>query len=291
MAEAPRRGHGETAQARGAHRAHPRAPANYLLRQRPTLPGSYPPSTISAGGGHVRVRDGNGWIPSAMATGTLSVLAAVTQPQRMLGSPPGRPGTTETAADRSTLPALSAGSLRPSAASRARRATRQVQRGWPQPPAARKIGSTRDRYARRPSAADTHLRTQGAASVGGMDHAVAQRLHVSRAQRACAPPSLPRATRGGGQGLDRFVPVRWSALPRLHSGPIYLVVYQGSYLFREGDLILGRASRLDAFSAYPVPTPLPSDALGRTTGTREVGPPRSSRTRGGAPQVSYARDG
>ena len=59
----------------------------------------------------------------------------------------------------------------------------------------------------------------------------------------------------------------------------------------EGDLILGWASRLDAFSAYPVPTPLPSVALGRTAGTREVGPPRSSRTRGGSPQVSNARDG
>jgi len=80
-------------------------------------------------------------------------------------------------------------------------------------------------------------------------------------------------------------------LPRVHSGPINLVFYQGSYLRRGGDLILRRASRLDAFSAYPVPTPLPSDALGRTAGTREVGPPRSSRTRGGASQVSNARDG
>jgi len=81
-------------------------------------------------------------------------------------------------------------------------------------------------------------------------------------------------------------------LPRFHSGPIYLVVYQGSYLFlRAGDLVSGWASRLDAFSAYPRPTPLPSAALGRTAGTREVGPLRSSRTRSGPPQVSSARDG
>jgi hypothetical protein len=39
-----------------------------VLRQRPTLPGINP-STISAGGLNGRVRDGNGWSPSAIATG------------------------------------------------------------------------------------------------------------------------------------------------------------------------------------------------------------------------------
>jgi hypothetical protein len=34
-----------------------------------------------------------------------------------------------------------------------------------------------------------------------------------------------------------------------------------------GDLILGRASHLDAFSAYPNQTWLPSNAPGGTTGT------------------------
>lgn len=42
-----------------------------VFRRRPTLPGSCPPSTIGAGGGHDRVRDGNGCGTSAMATGTL----------------------------------------------------------------------------------------------------------------------------------------------------------------------------------------------------------------------------
>ena len=56
----------------------------------------------------------------------------------------------------------------------------------------------------------------------------------------------------------------------------------------KGNLVLEGASRLDAFSAYPVPTWLPGDALDRTAGTPEVGPPQSSRTRGDAPQVSYA---
>jgi len=53
-----------------------------------------------------------------------------------------------------------------------------------------------------------------------------------------------------------------------------------------GDLILGRASRLDAFSGYPFPTWLPCDAPGGTTGPPAVGPLRSSRTGSGSPQVS-----
>ena len=57
---------------------------------------------------------------------------------------------------------------------------------------------------------------------------------------------------------------------------------------RTGNLVLKRASRLDAFSAYPFPTWLPDDAPSGTAGTPEVGPPQSSRTRGDSPQVSYA---
>ena len=55
-----------------------------------------------------------------------------------------------------------------------------------------------------------------------------------------------------------------------------------------GNLVSEGASRLDAFSAYPVPTWLPGDAPSGTAGTPEVGPPQSSRTRGDAPQVSHA---
>ena len=41
----------------------------------------------------------------------------------------------------------------------------------------------------------------------------------------------------------------------LHSRPIYLVICEGSYQpSAVGDLILGLASRLDAFSAYPLRT-------------------------------------
>ena len=43
--------------------------------------------------------------------------------------------------------------------------------------------------------------------------------------------------------------------PRLHIEPINLVVYKGSYLLKAmGYLILGTASRLDAFSVYPIRT-------------------------------------
>ena len=41
----------------------------YIIRRRPTLPHRCQCSTIGAGGLNFRVRDGNGWIPSATATG------------------------------------------------------------------------------------------------------------------------------------------------------------------------------------------------------------------------------
>ncbi|RJQ56598.1 MAG: hypothetical protein C4521_00240 [Actinobacteria bacterium] len=48
---------------------------------------------------------------------------------------------------------------------------------------------------------------------------------------------------------------RLNTLLCLHLQPINLVVYEGSYsVDRMGDLILGRASRLDAFSGYPFRT-------------------------------------
>ena len=52
------------------------------------------------------------------------------------------------------------------------------------------------------------------------------------------------------------------ALRHFHLCPIYLVVFKGSYFFRMGYLILRGASRLDAFSVYPVPAWLLCHALG-----------------------------
>lgn len=63
-----------------------------------------------------------------------------------------------------------------------------------------------------------------------------------------------------------------------------------SYSRRMRDLILGVASRLDAFSVYPVHTWLPCYAVGTTTGAPEVRPSRSSRTKDSSLQISYARN-
>ena len=57
------------------------------------------------------------------------------------------------------------------------------------------------------------------------------------------------------------------------------------------ELISKLASHLDAFSGYPSRTWLPSYALGSTTGSPSVRPPRSSRTRGRSPQFPYAHSG
>jgi hypothetical protein len=85
---------------------------------------------------------------------------------------------------------------------------------------------------------------------------------------------------------------RLNTSPCLHLRPINLVVCQGPYPVNPvGDLILRQASRLDAFSAYPFRRSPTSRALGRTTGTRELRPSRSSRTRDSSPQVSSAHSG
>ena len=66
---------------------------------------------------------------------------------------------------------------------------------------------------------------------------------------------------------------------------------QGVLLPKEGYLILRGASRLDAFSVYPFPTWLPGREPGGPTGTPEVSPSRSSRTKDSSSQISYAHAG
>ena len=63
-----------------------------------------------------------------------------------------------------------------------------------------------------------------------------------------------------------------------------------SFWALQGDLILGRASRLYAFSGYHNRTSLPSDAIGRTAGSQEVRPSRSSRTKDRPSQISCAHN-
>src|SRR5579864_19766 len=87
---------------------------------------------------------------------------------------------------------------------------------------------------------------------------------------------------------------RLKRLPVVHLRPIYPVIYGGSFVPHEeapGGIILGSASRLDAFSASPFWTWLSGGGLGRPTGTPAVQPLRSSRTGSDSPQPSNARDG
>ena len=73
--------------------------------------------------------------------------------------------------------------------------------------------------------------------------------------------------------------------------PIHLVVFEGSYSFRLGIPILRGASRLDAFSVYPLRAWLPCHGIGMPTGTPAARPSRSSRTRDSSSQNSCARAG
>ena len=68
------------------------------------------------------------------------------------------------------------------------------------------------------------------------------------ADRTWASISLPSSPRSISTGA-------LSTLLCLHARPIDLVVYQGSYSLKGmGELISRWASRLDAFSGYPVQT-------------------------------------
>ena len=71
----------------------------------------------------------------------------------------------------------------------------------------------------------------------GLAHAQSARVLYGQASRAISTGQL-------------------HALPRVHTPPINVVVFNGpsGTLKVQGDLILGRASRLDAFSGYPFRT-------------------------------------
>ena len=109
----------------------------------------------------------------------------------------------------------------------------------------------------------------------------------------------PRPCERSIASTGRFVPSprpistgQLNTLLCVHFRPINVVVYHGPYqVVPVGNLILERASHLDAFSAYLFRRSPTSRALGRTTGTRELRPSRSSRTRDSLPQVSYGCTG
>ena len=88
---------------------------------------------------------------------------------------------------------------------------------------------------------------------------------------------------GSNQAYRAISTSQLNTLQRLHLWPIDEVVYLGS----QGYLVLKGASRLDAFSGYPVRSSLLCTAAGATTDPPVDRSPRSSRTRGNSSQVSY----
>ena len=90
----------------------------------------------------------------------------------------------------------------------------------------------------------------------------------------------------GGVAKHSAVSTGWlRQLLAVHARPIDPVISREP----NGGLISGGVSRLYAFSVYPFRTWLPSGAASATTGTPEVRPSQSSRTRDEAPQTSSAR--
>ena len=93
-----------------------------------------------------------------------------------------------------------------------------------------------------------------------------------------------------GQALDRLVSVS-SVHCCTSTSDLSTSSSSRGLTLAMGYLILRGASRLDAFSVYPVQTWLPCHGLGKPTGTPAVCPSRSSRTKDSSSQISYARAG
>ncbi len=73
-------------------------------------------------------------------------------------------------------------------------------------------------------------------------------LGVVHASWSCAVGDVSLSVTGSDQAYWTISTGQLSALPRLHLRPIDVVVCHGP----QGDLVLRGASRLDAFSGYPV---------------------------------------
>ena len=102
------------------------------------------------------------------------------------------------------------------------------------------------------------------------------------------PCPLPRLV---GQALTRLVTVSSMCCHTSTSALSTSSSSRGFTSLRMGYLILRGASRLDAFSVYPCQTWLPGHELSSSTGTPEVSPSRSSRTKDSSSQISYAHAG
>ena len=155
-------------------------------------------------------------------------------------------------------------------------------------------GRVSARRSRRSADAAGHSRLASSAvghviSADASPSIVGDRLGASGMSTPGPVAALVAAAGRGGQAARLLGPVGCDGRPPCTPG---LSTWSSSRSLRSvmllGSLVSEGASRLDAFSAYPVPTWLPGDAPSGTAGTPEVGPPQSSRTRGDAPQASYA---
>src|SRR6266571_5554090 len=229
---------------------------HYLCRQRPTLPHTFACSTIGPAGLNFRVRDGNGWYPRGKITDNLEAFLRASGPAAEILS---------------------------------------ARRPGPQTPKCKDLEdntSQLNRLGVAPAKSRALLLQDGASGHPFADQATpgclvwrATRFGGWRRVLADAPGKFY------GQAERAISTGKLRALPRFHLQPINQVIFLGpSYpaCAGLGDLILGSASRLYAFSVYHHRTSLPSRAMGMTAGTQEVRPSRSSRTKDRPPQISYA---
>ena len=108
-------------------------------------------------------------------------------------------------------------------------------------------------------------------------------------------PAHPRrdgTATGAVRGPEATVKARAISSARLWRRRLYTCALStsSSVTALKGSLILRGASRLDAFSAYPLPAWVPCDAPGGTTGSPEASPARSSRTSARSAQKPCAHD-
>ena len=117
-------------------------------------------------------------------------------------------------------------------------------------------------------------------------------VHKPSRNTLCSSPSsvLSVTFLRFGQALDRLVTVSCTRC-RASTSVLSTSCSSRGLRLATGDLILRGASRLDAFSVYPVRTWLLCRAVGTTTDPPAVRPPRSSRTKGSSSQISCARAG
>jgi hypothetical protein len=235
-----------------------------ICRRSPNLPHTFACSTIGPARLNFRVRDGNGWDPRGMVTGKVGgveIFRAERSGFRLRAQTPAKTPQPE----RRLAGGFSRGrGIRTVSSSDRCRQTGVTAYGWPGDEERTSNPRTRKRKSigvQGVLSASAELlrpcgrREQKLHRINSMDKPNGRLVLVSYTHYCASTSSLS---------------TRWSSWTL------------------QGDLILERASRLYAFSGYHNRTSLPSRAIGMTTGTQEVRPSRSSRTKDSPLQISYA---